>query len=166
MSVYVSLCLSMSLSPSRQTRVTRWRVGPLLAATPYEVRSDETINSIRQKRAPGTSVHTAGGEAAREVSVSSFRPSPGGCVRDNALTASTDAAPRAARLRGCRIKKINRVIPVRVHGKSGEPCFSRPLHPGCRPEDKSVVVMRCSTNERDTRGYHRMATRGRAEDSA
>ncbi|KYN43863.1 hypothetical protein ALC56_01733 [Trachymyrmex septentrionalis] len=33
---------------------------PLLAAAPYKVRPDETINSIRQKRAPGTPVHTKG----------------------------------------------------------------------------------------------------------
>ncbi|TGZ52582.1 hypothetical protein DBV15_10507 [Temnothorax longispinosus] len=34
--------------------------GPPLAAAPYKVRPDETINSIRQKRAPGTPVHTEG----------------------------------------------------------------------------------------------------------
>ncbi|KYN08768.1 hypothetical protein ALC62_00224 [Cyphomyrmex costatus] len=33
---------------------------PPLAAAPYKVKPDETINSIRQKRAPGTPVHTEG----------------------------------------------------------------------------------------------------------
>lgn len=53
----------------RRTRVTRWseRAAPPLAATPYEVRPDETINSIRQKRAPGTSVHADGAPRHRSV---------------------------------------------------------------------------------------------------
>lgn len=107
---------------------------PPLAALLYEVRSDETINSIRQKRAPGTSVHTVG------------IPLP--CrVRGLRSYAPPDIS------QGCRIKKINRVIPKHVRGKSGEPCFPRSLHPV-----SSLRWIRCAVSQtkklvRDTIGW-------------
>lgn len=104
----------------RWMQVTRWSERAachwLQYKVPYKVRSDETINSIRQKRAPGTSVYTERIPRRRAVR-----------RRGGFACATTPSRP----LGSFRIKEDKSDNPWTHtrYGKSGEPCFSRPLHP-------------------------------------